>query len=275
MDEIMADQMVDGAIATCLSLFTWLCLNLVGQIGKQAQSNTGFLWDGSPEVKPFEYEKGDDGTCSSFDVYVNFLWTFALIYALSKLTQFSEWYLGQRLVAHKHRGDVRSINGEWEQTLQHHEDFKSQLDGEVRLLTEKNLSLERMIVDLRDCNIQLIGENFMRSVHQEQKQSSAQSNNIYITNSYFHLTRQLFVNEGHIDLNVRNIGGEDLCSMGTPEEGLNVWMQYLMMRKCYMGPVADPNLIAPSNTGNVGPIVMTTEQLANLQGEFLCPLPNC
>ncbi|XP_017119330.1 uncharacterized protein LOC108140856 [Drosophila elegans] len=225
------------------------------------------LWDGALEIEPFEYEKGHQEDCSFLDVYVSFLWTFVAIYALSKLTQFSERYLSQRLLAHKHCGDVRSINSEWEQTLQLQEEFRCQLHDEVLQLTEKNLCLESMIEELRDCNHQLIGQNRMRSVAKEQKQSSVQSN-IYIRNSYIHLTRQVFVNDRQTDRNVRNVGGEDLngSPMEASEEGLNVWMQYLKMRKCYIGFIADPNLMAPSGSGHMQPVVMTTEQLANLQG---------
>ncbi|KAI8035015.1 uncharacterized protein LOC128261107 [Drosophila gunungcola] len=224
----------------------------------------GLLWDGALEIEPFEYEKGYQEDCSFLDVYVGFLWTFVAIYALSKLTQFSERYLGQRLLAHKHCGDVRSINSEWEQTLQIQEEFRCQLHDEVLHLTQKNLRLESMIEELRDCNLQLIGKNRMRSVPQEQ-QSSVQSN-IYIRNSYIHLTRQVFVNDRQTDLNVRNVDGEDLSPMEASEEGLNVWMQYLKMRKSYIGSIADPNLMAASGPGHMEPIVMTTEQLANLQG---------
>ncbi|KAH8319830.1 hypothetical protein KR074_007340, partial [Drosophila pseudoananassae] len=205
---------------------------------------------------------------SPYDGYVNFLWVFAVIYALSKLTQLSERFLGQRLLGQKQSCDVRSINLEWDHTLQLYEEEKRQLHEQVRKLREKNRNLERTMNDLRDCNIHLISENFMRSVLHEQTRNEnpppPPQSNIYITNSHFHLTRQVFVNEGHIDLKVRNSGGEDLRPVDAPEEGLNVWMQYLRMRKCYMGPIADPNLIAPSSPDHSLPIVMTTEQLAKL-----------
>ncbi|KAH8368212.1 hypothetical protein KR084_008559, partial [Drosophila pseudotakahashii] len=212
-------------------------------------------------------------TCSSgrsFDDYSDILWTFFCILALSKLTQFSEWYFSQRLLKRKSDFNVGSISREWEDTLLLHEEDRRQLDEEKQVLAEKNLNLERVIKDLRDCNIHLMSENFMRSMLEEQvcqKRQVAQPN-IYITNSYYHLTRQVFINDTHVDLNVRNSGGEDLCSMVANEDGLNVWMQYLKMRKCYMGPIADPSLIATSSPEKLLPIVMTTEQLAKLQGEF-------
>ncbi|EDV46145.2 uncharacterized protein Dere_GG18362 [Drosophila erecta] len=198
----------------------------------------------------------------SFEQYIDLLWTIVCILALSKLTQFSEWYFNQRLCNRKNYYDICSMNREWENTLQQHEDDKRQLFEEVRMLTKKNLHLEQMIKDLRDCNIHLITENFMRTVLQDQKQQSAQPN-IYITNSYFHLTRQVFINDSFVDFNVRSAGGKDICPIEVNEEGLNIWMQYLKMRKYYMGPIADPNLIAPSSPE---PLVMTTEQLAKLQG---------
>ncbi|XP_016991550.2 uncharacterized protein LOC108053422 isoform X2 [Drosophila rhopaloa] len=219
------------------------------------------MWDSSSKLGMQEFEEGKDESCSGrnfFDMYVNFLWIFACIYVLSKLTQLSERLLGQKFLGQKQWCDVRSIKNEWELTLQLYEEDKRQLDAQVRELREKNLNMERVMNDLRDCNIHLISENFMRSVMQEQKPRPAQSN-VYITNSHFHLTRQVFVNES---LHVHNAGRTDLDSM----EGLNVWLQYLKMRKCYMGPIADPNLIAPSSPEQMLPIVMTTEQLAKLQG---------
>lgn len=70
-----------------------------------------------------------------------------------------------------------------------------------------------------------------------------------------------------MDANARNAGGDDLCDAAATEEGLNVWVQYLKMRKCYMGPIADPALTAPNSAEQLLPIVMTTEQLAKLQGK--------
>ncbi|KAI8037395.1 uncharacterized protein LOC128255386 isoform X1 [Drosophila gunungcola] len=214
-----------------------------------------------------EFEGGKDESCSgrnSFDMYVNFLWIFVGIYVLSQLNKLSERLLGQRLLGLKQWCDVRSIKNEWELTLQLYEKDKRQMDAQVRELRQKNLNMERVINDLRDCNIHLISENFMRSVMQEQKPRPAQSN-IYITNSHFHLTRQVFVNKS---LDVHNAGRADPDSMDSMAtgEGLNVWLQYLKMRKYYVGPIADPNLIAPSSPEHMLPIVMTTEQLARLQG---------
>ncbi|XP_017045673.1 uncharacterized protein LOC108091149 [Drosophila ficusphila] len=224
-------------------------------------------WDEPAKMELLGQEKDADENCSNpFDVYTDFMVTLVLLYALFKLTELSERYLSQRFVALalNHSGDVRSINREWEDTLQLQEEYKRQLDGEVQELTEKNLGLERMIKELRDCNIHLISRNLMRSVFKEKEQKPAQPN-IYINNSYFHLTRQLFVNDNNIDLNVRNSGGMDISPMDPSEDGLNIWMQYLKMRKCYMGPIADPSLIAP-NSELLTPVVMTTEQLATLQG---------
>ncbi|EDV38161.2 uncharacterized protein Dana_GF11046 [Drosophila ananassae] len=267
MDDTLVDKVVDGAIAASLALFTWLSLHVIGLLGTRDETNRLMAGRSSEEGG------GEGESCSTsspYDGYVNFLWIFACIYALSKLTQLSERYLGHRLLGQKQSCDVRSINLEWEHTLQMYEEEKRQLDEQVRVLREKNLNLERTMNDLRDCNIHLISENFMRSVLHEQarneKPPPPPQSNIYITNSHFHLTRQVFVNEGHIDLKVRNSGGEDLCPADAPEEGLNVWMQYLRMRKCYMGPIADPNLITPSSPDHLLPIVMTTEQLAKLQG---------
>ncbi|XP_017074524.1 uncharacterized protein LOC108110129 [Drosophila eugracilis] len=236
-----------------------MCLQTMNLIDRKIQAQ-GLVFDGSTTGVECEEDNYHGRT---FDDYIDVMWTLFCILALSKVTQFSEWYFSQRLLKEKmiNNFDVGSINCEWEQTLQLHEEDKRQLDDEVQMLTEKNLNLERMIKDLRDCNIHLISENFMRSMLQEQKQESAQPN-IYINNSYFHLTRQVFIN----DLNVRNVGGEDICSMDDTQEGLNVWMQYLKMRKCYMGPIADPSLVAPSGPEEMMPIVMTTEQLAKLQG---------
>jgi len=79
-----------------------------------------------------------------------------------------ELFLCQRLLGQKQWYDVRTIKNEWEQTLQLYEDDKSQLDAQVRELREKNLSMERLMVDLRDYNIHLISENYMLSVMHEQ-----------------------------------------------------------------------------------------------------------
>ncbi|XP_044252033.2 uncharacterized protein [Drosophila takahashii] len=255
MDDVVVEQLVDGAIATCLSLFTWLCLQFVWPIGQKSQTKTGLVWDGS--TAGIDCEEESCGSGSSFDEYTDILWTFFCILALSKLTQFSEWYFSQRLLKRKNDYNVGSINREWEETLLLHDEERRQLDEEMQVLAEKNLNLERVIKDLRDCNIHLISENFMRSMLEEQKRQVAQPN-IYITNSYYHLTRQVFINDTNVDLNVRNAGGKDLCSMGANEDGLNVWMQYLKMRKCYMGPIADPSLIALGSPEKLLPIVMSS-----------------
>ncbi|KAH8372793.1 hypothetical protein KR009_005136 [Drosophila setifemur] len=233
---------------------------------------TGLLVDDSSKLRLLGLGRGDANVCNNsnyIDAYVNFLWIFACIFAISMLVQLLERYLGQRLLDQSHCSDIRSVNREWEQTLKLYETVKQQQGEKVRTLLAKNLNMERMMTDLRECNIHLISENFMRSVLQEQTQNQKPppQSNIYITNSHFHLTGQVFANESHIDLNVRNSGGKDLCPMETPEKGLNIWIQYLRMRKCYMGPIADQNLIAPSSPKHILPIVMTTEQLAKLQGE--------
>jgi len=105
---------------------------------------------------------------NSFELYVSFLWIFACIYVLSKLTQLLERVLAQRLLGQKQWCDVRSIENEWQLTLQLYEEDKRQLEAQVRELREKNLIMERMMVELRDCNIHLISANFMRSVMQDQ-----------------------------------------------------------------------------------------------------------
>lgn len=132
----------------------------------------GLLWDSAPKKMELLGYKGEEGgSCNSshsFDLYVNFLWIFAGIYALSKLTQLLELYLGQRLISQKSCCDVRSMSREWEQTLLLYEEDKCQLEAQVQSWREKNLNLEQTIKDLRDCNINLISENFMRCVMQEQ-----------------------------------------------------------------------------------------------------------
>ncbi|XP_017043516.1 uncharacterized protein LOC108089655 [Drosophila ficusphila] len=231
-------------------------------------TSAGLLWDSSSKRELVGYEAAKNENCINrnfFEMYVNFLWIFACIYILSRLALLLERFLGPRLLAQKRWCDVRSIKNEWELTLALYEEDKRQLGAQVRELREKNLSLERVMNELRDCNIHLISENFMRSVMQEEKPKTAPSN-IYITNSHFHLTGQVFVNQSQIDLGLDNARGKDLDTLGAHGKGPNVWLQYLKMRKCYMGPIADPNLIAPSSPEHMLPIVMTTEQLAKLQG---------
>ncbi|KMY91707.1 uncharacterized protein LOC6733196 isoform X2 [Drosophila simulans] len=219
------------------------------------------MWNVSSILEGLEHEQrvnADLRGKSVFNLCVIFLWIFVCIHVLSKLTQLVELFLCQRLLGQKQWYDVRTIKSEWEQTLQLYEDDKSQLDAQVRELREKNLSLERLMADLRDYNIHLISENFMLSVMHEQKPRPAEPN-IYITNSHFHLTRQMFLNESQINLNVHDAGEK-----GASGEGKNVWLQYLRMRKCYMSPIADPNLVDPSTTKQILPIVMSTEQLAEM-----------
>ncbi|XP_032572642.1 uncharacterized protein LOC6619159 isoform X3 [Drosophila sechellia] len=219
------------------------------------------MWNASSILEGLEHEQrvnADLRGKSVFNLCVIFLWIFLCIYVLSKLTQLVELFLCQRLLGQKQWYDVRTIKSEWEQTLQLYEDDKSELDAQVRELRERNLSLERLMADLRDYNIHLISENFMLSVMHEQKPRPAEPN-IYITNSHFHLTRQMFLNESQINLNVLDAGEK-----GASGEGKNVWLQYLRMRKCYMSPIADPNLVDPSTTKQVLPIVMSTEQLAEM-----------
>ncbi|XP_017037077.2 uncharacterized protein [Drosophila kikkawai] len=266
MEETTADQLIDGALATFLSLFTWLCIQLMGLIERRTKK-LRLLWDSSSKMDLMGYNGEDeDIRCSrTYDLYLNFLWIFAGIYALSKLTQLLELYLGQRLIPQKGCCDVRTMSCEWEQTLMLYETDKRQLEAQVQSWREKNLNLEQTIKELRESNIHFLSENLMRTVMQEQKTSPAPSN-IYISNSHFHLTRQIFVNEGQKGGNHRNVGGDDLYETEATQESLNVWMQYLKMRKCYMGPIADPTLTAVNSAEELLPIVMTTEQLAKLQG---------
>ncbi|KAH8355144.1 hypothetical protein KR093_006696, partial [Drosophila rubida] len=199
-----------------------------------------------------------------------FFWIFACIYALAKFTELSERYLSAK-IAHKERSsDIRVLNEEWEKTLKLYEQDKLQLDTQLKALREKNCGLEQSMRDLRDCNLHLISENFMRTVIQDQqiqglaqRVQDQQPSNIYITNRHIHLTRQVFLNDGHLDVDVgaRTTGGEELLS---PDKSFNVWVQYLKMRKCYMGPIADPKLVFNGDPAQFQPIVMTTEQLAKL-----------
>ncbi|XP_033154576.1 uncharacterized protein LOC117137305 isoform X2 [Drosophila mauritiana] len=183
------------------------------------------MWNVSSILEGLEHEQrvnADLRGKSVFNLCVIFLWIFLCIYVLPKLTQLVELFLCQRLLGQKQWYDVRTIKSEWEQTLQLYEDDKSQLDA--------------------------------------QKPRPAEPN-IYITNSHFHLTRQMFLNESQINLNVHDAGEK-----GASGEGKNVWLQYLRMRKCYMSPIADPNFVDPSTTKQILPIVMSTEQLAEMQG---------
>ncbi|KAH8237289.1 hypothetical protein KR038_009326, partial [Drosophila bunnanda] len=225
------------------------------------------LWGSTSKMELLGYNRDhEDGGCNrSFDLYLHFLWIFAGIYALSKLTQLLELYLGQRLIPQQSCCDVRQMSCEWEQTLMLYEEDKRQLEAQVQSWREKNLDLEHTIKELRDSNIHFLSENFMRTVMQEQKSQPAPSN-IYINNSHFHLTRQVFLNEGHKggNDNLRNAGGDDFYETDATANGRNVWMQYLKMRKCYMGPIADPSLTASNSSEELLPIVMTTEQLAKL-----------
>ncbi|EDW74584.2 uncharacterized protein Dwil_GK21331 [Drosophila willistoni] len=249
-------------------------LNFNLTIDRQSQLNDDYYGTGidSPST---EESESMDATCyasSPYDVYFNFMLIFVCIFALSKITEISERYLSDRMLSKQRRHDVRAINEEWEQTMQLYEKDKNQMNSELEELRGKNKDLEHMMHELRDCNIQLISQNFMRNVMQEQQQKQqAAANNIFITNRHIHLTRQVFVNEGHIDVSLqdqqqqqdllRPAGGQE-----NSDKNLNVWVQYLKMRKCYMGPIADPNLIANSGSEKNMPIVMTTEQLAKLQG---------
>ncbi|XP_034476539.1 uncharacterized protein LOC117783298 isoform X2 [Drosophila innubila] len=209
---------------------------------------------------------------SSIDVYLHFFWIFACIYALSKFTELSERYLSAKIAFKERSSDMRVLNDEWEKTLKLYEQDKMKLDTQLHALREKNCGLEQSMRDLRDCNLHLISENFMRTVLQDQqiqglaqRVQDQQPSNIYITNRHIHLTRQVFLNEGliDIDVNLRSAGGQDIMKT---DKSFNVWVQYLKMRKCYMGPIADPKLVLNGDSEHIQPIVMTTEQLAKLQG---------
>ncbi|XP_068147322.1 uncharacterized protein [Drosophila tropicalis] len=269
------DYIIDWTIAIVLSLCFCLILNYMG-----IKSSNNLLWNRQLLLNDdyygtsMEESEATDATCyasSPFDVYFNFMLIFVCIFAFSKITELSERYLSDRMLSKQRRHDVRTINEEWEQTMQLYETDKNQMNDELEELRVRNKDLEHMMHELRDCNIQLISQNFMRNVLQDQQQKQqAAANNIYITNRHIHLTRQVFVNEGHIDLSLqdqqqqqdlqRPAGGQENL------ENLNVWVQYLKMRKCYMGPIADPNLIVNTGSEKNMPIVMTTEQLAKLQG---------
>ncbi|XP_030375620.1 uncharacterized protein LOC115624911 [Scaptodrosophila lebanonensis] len=247
-------------ITLCLSLISWLVLQYCGLFATSDMENN--LSDSL-----------DESCRSSFlDVYQNFFWIFACIYVLSKITDLSERYLCAHIKSRERICDMRAINDEWERTLKMYESDKEKLAAQISNLRERNCTLEAMLTDLRECNIQLISENYMRTVVQEhQIQGLTQMvqehvdcpSNIYITNRHIHLTRQVFVNEELTEPKMRESGGEELQESIGP---LNVWVQYLKMRKCYMGPIADPNLLLNGNQDSKIPIVMTTEQLAKLQG---------
>ncbi|KAH8303504.1 hypothetical protein KR059_012715, partial [Drosophila kikkawai] len=200
--------------------------------------------------------------CGFFDIFASLVYLFIFLYAMAKLVLVSERYLGQHMLGcQDHLNEVRSMSREWENTLQLCEADKARLNGEVAILTEKNIQLEGVLAELRNCNLNMYKVNLMRSIQLKQTMPTVPSK-IYITNAHFHVTRQVFLNEGQ--LSVRNVAGSgDVHS----EEGIpNVWMMYLKMRKCYMGPIADRSLVAPpGDTLNpVLPVVMTTEQLAEM-----------
>ncbi|XP_050743904.1 LOW QUALITY PROTEIN: uncharacterized protein LOC108029517 [Drosophila biarmipes] len=205
----------------------------------------------------------ENHTLQRYDGKTGFLWIFACIYVLSKLTQLLERVLEQRLLGQRQWFDVRSIKTEWELTVQLYEDDKRELDAQVRELREKNLNMERIMVDLRDCNIHLISENFIRSVMHNQRIRPPQSN-LCFSHTHFHLTRQVFANESYIDLYDNYAGGKDTDFKGS--RGGSECLLYLKMRKRYLGPIADPNLTTPCSSEHMLPIVMSTEKLANLQG---------
>lgn len=213
-------------------------------------------------------------TCksSSIDVYLHFFWIFACIYALSKFTELSERYLSAKIAFKERNSYIRVLNDEWEKTLKLYDQDRAQLDNQLQALREKNCGLEQSMRDLRDCNLHLISENFMRTVLQDQQiqglaqrvqDHQQQPSNIYITNRHIHLTRQVFLNEGHLDVDLRTSSGPEIHS-----KSFNIWVQYLKMRKCYMGPIADPKLVYNGNPELIPPIVMTTEQMAKLQGIY-------
>ncbi|KAH8238437.1 hypothetical protein KR032_006884, partial [Drosophila birchii] len=222
-------------------------------------------WSASSVVGLFRLEETSARhDCGFFDIFASLVYLFIFLYAMAKLVLVSERYLGQHMLCcQDHLNEVRSMSREWEQTLQLCEADKGRLNGEVTTLSEKNVQLEGVLAELRNCNLHMIKVNLMRSVRLKQTTPIVPSN-IYITNSHFHVTRRVFINEGH--LSVRNVcggGSGDVYS----EEGIsNVWMKYLKMRKCYMGPIADRSLVAPlEDTLNpVLPVVMTTEQLAEM-----------
>lgn len=220
-----------------------------------------------------ELQEPFSATCksSSIDVYLHFFWIFACIYALSKFTELSERYLSAKIAFKERNSYIRVLNDEWEKTLKLYEQDRTQLDNQLQALREKNCGLEQSMRDLRDCNLHLISENFMRTVLQDQQiqglaqrvQDQQQPSNIYITNRHIHLTRQVFLNEGHLDVDLRTAGGQEIYSAN---KSFNIWVRYLKMRKCYMGPIADPKLVFNGDPDHIPPIIMTTEQLAKLQG---------
>ncbi|XP_043662647.1 uncharacterized protein LOC122626441 isoform X2 [Drosophila teissieri] len=125
----------------------------------------GLMLNVSPRLGRLEHvevETEDLSGRSMFHLCVNFLWIFLCFYVLFKLTHLVEQFVGQRLLGQKQWCDVHIIKTDWEQTLQLYEEDKRQLDAQVRELRERNLSMERLMVDLRDYNIHLISENFMR-----------------------------------------------------------------------------------------------------------------
>ncbi|KAH8373847.1 hypothetical protein KR200_009969, partial [Drosophila serrata] len=220
-------------------------------------------WTASSVVGLFQQkDTGDLQECGFFDIFASFVYLFIFLYVMAKLVLISERYLGQHMLCcQDHVNEVRSMGREWEQTLQMCEADKERLNAEVATLSEKNVQLEGVLAELRNCNLHMVKVNLMRSV-QLKKTMPIVPPNIYITNSHFHVTRHVFINEGQ--LSVRNIGGIADVYL---EEGIsNVWMKYLKMRKCYMGPIADRSLVDPlgDNLDPELPVVMTTEQLAEM-----------
>ncbi|KAH8280657.1 hypothetical protein KR054_008462, partial [Drosophila jambulina] len=222
-------------------------------------------WSASSVAGLFGIEgTSDRPDCGFFDIFASLVYLFIFLYAMAKLVLVSERYLGQHMLCcQDHLSEVRSMSREWEQTLQLCEADKGRLSGEVATLSEKNLQLESVLAELRNCNLHMIKVNLMRSVQLKQTRPIVPSN-VYITNTHFHVTRHVFINEGH--LSARNLAGGGSGDVYSEEGIPNVWMKYLKMRKCYMGPIADRSLVVPpsDSVDPVLPVVMTTEQLAEM-----------
>ncbi|KAH8234552.1 hypothetical protein KR038_004340, partial [Drosophila bunnanda] len=222
-------------------------------------------WSASSVISLFRLEEtSDHRECGFFDIFASLVYLFIFLYAMAKVVLVSERYLGKHMLCcQDHVNEVRSMGREWEQTLQLCEADKDRLNAEVTTLSEKNVQLEGVLAELRNCNLHMIKVNLMRSV-QLKKAMPIVPSNIYISNSHFHVTRHVFINEGH--LSVRNVAGGGIADVYSEEGISNVWMKYLKMRKCYMGPIADRSLVDPlgDSLDPVLPVVMTTEQLAEM-----------
>ncbi|XP_022227650.2 uncharacterized protein LOC111077612 [Drosophila obscura] len=190
-----------------------------------------------------------------------FLWLFFGVFALVKAFHILDYYFNVRMTP---KYKLRSTEHKWEEMLMLNQEMKKMSDSQMEKLRQRNKKLEGLILELEECNRQLINENYIRPSamdNEEMGKEPTNPYNVFIKNNHFHLINQMFVNGGHFDLNIAN-------SSLPPKSEPNIWMKYLKQRKSLMPcqSIVDDKSMIENTPGRTEPTIMGTEEMVQMQG---------